>query len=117
MSVHSPNHANQEDQELDVGVRLFAGSSRLTPVSVDIDQLLCLPEPLTPANGFSCRRPRGHGARPRICKRFHDQHLVIAGDVGTLKDRGNFVLARGDFVVPCLDRHAEFVELVTPPRA
>ena len=30
------------------------GSSRLTPVSVDIDQLLCLPEPLTPANGFSC---------------------------------------------------------------
>ncbi len=29
------------------------GSSRLTPVSVDIDQLLCLPEPLIPANGFS----------------------------------------------------------------
>ena len=32
------------------------GSSRLTPVSVPIDQLLCLPEPLTPANGFSCSR-------------------------------------------------------------
>ena len=30
------------------------GSSRLTPVSVAIDQLLCLPLPLTPANGFSC---------------------------------------------------------------
>ena len=30
------------------------GSSRLTPVSVHIDQLLCLPEPFTPANGFSC---------------------------------------------------------------
>ena len=29
------------------------GSSRLTPVSVDMDQLLCLPEPFTPANGFS----------------------------------------------------------------
>ena len=32
------------------------GSSRLTPVSVPNDQLLCLPEPLTPANGFSCSR-------------------------------------------------------------
>ena len=29
------------------------GSIRLVPVSVLIDQLLCLPEPLTPANGFS----------------------------------------------------------------
>ena len=32
------------------------GSRRLMPVSVIIDQLLCLPEPLTPANGFSCSR-------------------------------------------------------------
>ena len=32
------------------------GSSRLTPVSVDIDQLLCFPEPFTPANGFSCSK-------------------------------------------------------------
>ena len=32
------------------------GSSRLLPASVPIDQLLCLPEPLTPANGFSWSR-------------------------------------------------------------
>ena len=30
------------------------GASRLIPVSVASDQLLCLPEPLTPAKGFSC---------------------------------------------------------------
>ena len=35
---------------------LSPGSSRFRPVSVPIDQLLCLPEPLTPANGFSCSR-------------------------------------------------------------
>jgi hypothetical protein len=29
------------------------GSSRLAPVSVAMDQLLCLPDPFTPANGFS----------------------------------------------------------------
>ena len=35
---------------------LSPGSSRFAPESVPIDQLLCLPEPLTPANGFSWRR-------------------------------------------------------------
>jgi hypothetical protein len=85
------------------------GSSRLTPVSVDIDQLLCLPEPLTPATAFRAAGSAGHGARPPSAG-FHHQHLVIGGDVGTLKDRGNFVLTRGHFVVTCLDRHAEFVQ-------
>ena len=28
----------------------------MTPVSVDRDQLLCFPLPLTPAKGFSCSR-------------------------------------------------------------
>ena len=32
------------------------GSSRFSPSSVAIDQLLCLPEPLMPANGFSWMR-------------------------------------------------------------
>ena len=32
------------------------GLSRLSPVSVDIEKLLCLPDPLIPANGFSCKR-------------------------------------------------------------
>ena len=32
------------------------GSSRFSPSSVLIDQLLCLPEPLMPANGFSWMR-------------------------------------------------------------
>ena len=29
------------------------GSSKLIPVSVDKEKLLCLPEPLIPSNGFS----------------------------------------------------------------
>ena len=32
------------------------GLSRLWPSSSLIDQLTCLPDPLTPANGFSCSR-------------------------------------------------------------
>src|SRR3984885_14511630 len=32
------------------------GLSRLCPWSSPIDQLTCLPDPLTPANGFSCSR-------------------------------------------------------------
>ena len=35
---------------------VLPGSSRFSPLSVESDQLLCLPEPLTPAKGFSCSR-------------------------------------------------------------
>ena len=35
---------------------MLPGLSRFLPVSVPIDQLSCLPEPFTPANGFSWRR-------------------------------------------------------------
>src|SRR6056300_1408717 len=34
------------------------GAKRFTPVSVANDQLLCLPEPLMLANGFSCIKTR-----------------------------------------------------------
>ena len=37
---------------------VLPGPSRLTPVSVPSDQLLCLPEPLTPLKGFSWSRMR-----------------------------------------------------------
>ena len=39
---------------------LFSGSlpglNKLIPSSVVSDQLLCLPEPLIPSNGFSCNK-------------------------------------------------------------
>ena len=43
------------------------GSSRFTPVSVDSDQLMCLPEPLTFAKGFSCSRHSKPCARA-VCR-------------------------------------------------
>ena len=44
-------------------------------------------------------------------QRHHDHHLMVGGDVGVLEDRRDLVLARRDFVVPRLDRHAELVQL------
>ena len=35
---------------------VWPGSSKLPWLELPIDQLTCLPEPLTPANGFSCNR-------------------------------------------------------------
>ena len=35
---------------------VLPGEKRFLPVSVESDQLTCLPEPLTPAKGFSCSR-------------------------------------------------------------
>ncbi len=48
--------AAQKNRNCRFSCGVSPGSSRLTPVSVPIDQLLCLPDPLTPANGFSCSR-------------------------------------------------------------
>ncbi len=83
------------------------GSSRLTPVSVDIDQLLCLPDPLMPGERLLVEQrgqavPLGHPL-----DRLHRQHLVIAGDVALLEQRRDLVLARGHLVVPRLDRHTQ----------
>ena len=48
--------AAQKNRKLMLSAGVSPGSIRLWPVSVPIDQLLCLPEPLTPAKGFSCSR-------------------------------------------------------------
>ena len=87
------------------------GPSRLLPNSSDSDQLLCLPDPLTPANGFSCSRARQAVLRRDLLQHLHRHHLVIDGEVGVLEDRRDFVLARGDLVVPRLDRHAHLEQL------
>src|SRR4051812_47984743 len=48
--------AAQKNRKLMLSAGVSPGSIRLWPVFVPIDQLLCLPDPFTPANGFSCRR-------------------------------------------------------------
>ncbi len=48
--------AAQKNRNCRFSAGVSPGSSRFRPVSVPIDQLLCLPEPLTPAKGFSCSR-------------------------------------------------------------
>ena len=45
---------NSRNCAFSIGVE--PGSSRFSPLSVEIDQLLCLPDPFTPSNGFSCSR-------------------------------------------------------------
>ena len=87
------------------------GSSRLAPASVPIDQLLCLPEPLTPANGFSCSRQTRPYLRATLLQHLHRELLVVGADVRVLEHRRDLVLAGRDLVVARLDRHAELRQL------
>ena len=52
--------ARMKAQSISKNCRLLSGflpgESRFSPVSVHSEKLLCLPEPLTLANGFSCSR-------------------------------------------------------------
>ena len=41
----------------------------------------------------------------------HDEHIVVDGQVTLFVDRGELELVRGDLVVACLDRNAEFQRL------
>ena len=103
--------ATQKTRNWALSCGVSPGLSRFSPVSVDIDQLLCLPEPLMPANGFSCSRQRQAVLVGDPPHDLHDQHAVVGGEVGVLEDRGDLVLAGGDLVVPRLDRHAELEQL------
>ena len=86
--------------------RRVARLEQVRPVSVPIDQLLCLPEPLTPAKGFSCSSRQGRSAGD-VLQHLHRQHLVVAADVRPLEDRRDLVLVRRDLVVTRLHGHAE----------
>ncbi len=103
--------ATQKTRNWALSCGVSPGLSRFSPVSVDIDQLLCLPEPLMPANGFSwnsATRPY-FGAVRRMTSIV--SMLVVGGEVGVLEDRRDLVLAGGDLVVPGLDRHAQLEQL------
>ena len=87
------------------------GPSRLLPNSSDSDQLLCLPEPLTPANGFSCSRQARPYFGATLLQHLHRHQLMIGGEVGVLEHRRDLVLARRHLVVPRLHRHAHLEQL------
>ena len=90
---------------------VLPGSSRFLPSSVPSDQLLCLPEPLTPANGFSCSRQTKPCRSAIFSQGLHGQLVVVDGQVERLEDRGDLELRRGHFVVLGLGRNAQLPEL------
>ena len=104
--------AAEEEKELCVFLRQWrrarAGSM---PVSVEMDQLLCLPEPLTPAKGFSCSRQ----TRPWRCATFFIISMVswlwsVAMFV-VVKIGASSCCAGCDLVVLGLGKHAELPQL------
>ena len=112
VDVHGADHGAEEDQELHVGVgvvlrieQVDAGVGRHRPVvvlaaAVDAGERLLVQQRLQAV-------PLGHPAED-----LHQHHLVVAGDVRRLEERRDLVLARRDFVVPRLDRHAHAEELL-----
>ena len=70
------------------------GFIKLRPSEVPMDQLLCLPEPLMPANGFSCRSParpaylrRGDGGAFRGFPRLRARAALVAAQMVSYHER------------------------------
>ena len=77
----------------------YPGPARLTPVSVAILQLLCLPLPLIPAKGFSCKSTPKFMTGSHTCHNIHQQGVVINRKVHFFKNRSTFKLCRCYFIV------------------
>lgn len=95
--------------------RLFScgflpGSRRLMPVSVIIDQLLCLPEPFTPAKGFSCSRHSKLCLLATFFHNFHNKLVVVCRNIGCSKYRCHFMLCRRNFIMLCFGKDSKFPE-------
>ena len=86
------------------------------PVSVQSDQLLCLPEPFTPSNGFSCSRQTRPWRAATLLHDLHGELVVVGGDVRGGEDGRELVLRGGDLVVLGLGKHAELPQLLVRAR-
>ena len=75
------------------------------------EKLTCLPEPLTPANGFSWKQALHAVLLGDLLQGDHQQLLVVGGDVGALEHRRDLELAGRDLVVAGLGRDAELEQL------
>ena len=99
--------AAQKTRNCALACGVSPGSSRLPWVALPIEKLTCLPEPLTPANGFSCSRQAMPYLLGHPLQRDHQQLLMVGGEVGVLEHRRDLELARRHLVVPRLGRDAE----------
>ena len=87
------------------------GSSRLAPVSVAIDQLLCLPGAVDARKRLLMQQRLEAVARRDPAQGLHQQHLVVGRDMAGLEEGRDLELERRHLVVTGLDRHAEPPEL------
>ena len=81
-------------------------------MSVANDQLSCLPEPLTPAKGFSCSRHTRPWRAATFFQQFHGQLVFVTGAVGIGVDGRDLVLGRRNLVVLRLGQHAQLPQLL-----
>ena len=111
MAVDHTDHRGAEHEELGVVVRRLAGGQEVTDLLVAKRPVQVLARAVEPREGLFVEQAGQAVLLGDLLEDGHDQLLVVGRDVGALEHRGDLVLARGDLVVPCLDRHTQFVEL------
>ncbi len=104
----------QEEEELGVLVRGFARLEQVVPLVVRHRPVQVLARSVDPGERLLVEQHLQAVAAGDALEGLHDQHVVVGGDVGVLEQGGDFILGRGHFVVPRLDRHAQLVEFELP---
>ena len=88
------------------------GLSSLVPQRVEMDQLLCLPEPLTPAKGFSWRSAARPCLRGDLLADLHHHEVLVRLDDDGAEEGRELVLVGRHLPVARLERDAELVALL-----
>ena len=109
--VDGAEYRGAEHEELDVVVRRVTRGQEVVAEVVAHAPVEVLAGAVDAGKRLLVQEAREAEVRRQPPHRLHRHHLVIGGDVGVLEDRCDFILARRDFVVPRLDRHANLVQL------
>ena len=109
--VHGANHGRAEHQELRVVVRRVARIEQVALRRAAQRPVHVLARAVDAGERLLVHQARHAVLLGHALQRDHDQLLMVGGEVGVLVDRGDFVLGRGHFVVPRLDRNAELEQL------
>ena len=109
--VNGLDNCAKEDQELDVIMRGFSGFEQVLAVIGGHRPVIMFAGAVDAGKRFFVQKADQSMAEGDFFHGLHRQLIMVGGDVGGRKDRGEFMLGRGDLVVLGLGGDAELPQL------
>ena len=110
MQIHGADYRGQEHQELHVGVRVRTRIQKVDSGARGHGPVVVLATAIDACERLLMDQALKSVLASHHAQHLHGDHLMVNGDVGILKHRGQFVLTWSDFVVTRLGGNAQLKE-------